>query len=194
MSSFNFNKLTNKELRLLTEGGVGVLPTDTVYGLVTQASNPESIKRLYSIKSRHRKPGTIIASDIGQLINLGIAEADIIEVARFWPGPVSIVLSTPDNLEYLHQGVGSLAFRVVADSELIKLLDITGPLMTSSANDPDQPTANNLIEARHYFGDKVDFYIDGGDLTGKAASTLIKIDDGKVIILRNGEWSPDTEN
>lgn len=82
--------------------------------------------------------------------------------------------------------MGDLAVRIPADESLCSLLEVTGPLLTSSANHPSQPPANNLEEANNYFRDKVDFYVDGGDLSGRPASTVARFKDGQLEILRQG--------
>ncbi len=160
------------------------MPTDTVYGIVTQAKNRQSVKRLYELKSRERKPGTIIAANINQLAELGIERQYLDLAARFWPGPISIIMPTGPLLRYLHQGVGGLACRLVSDSDVYKLLLETGPLLTSSANLPGEPVANNICEAKKYFGKKIDFYIDGGDLSDRKPSSLIEIKGNEIITLR----------
>ena len=167
-------------------GGVGVLPTDTVYGLVARVANIDSVAKLYKLKSRDKKPGTIIASSIEQLLDLGVEKSYLDISKKYWPNPVSVIIPVADSLTYLHQGIGSLAFRVIADEELAKLLDVTGPLLTSSANDPFQPVSNTIIEAQKYFGDNVDFYVDGGDLSAKSPSTIIRIINDDIEIIRQG--------
>jgi L-threonylcarbamoyladenylate synthase len=185
MSEFKFNNLSRQHLQLLNNGGVGILPTDTIYGIVTQVKNHESVKRLYKLKDRENKPGTIIASNIQQIIDLGIRQK-YIEIARdFWPNPISVILPADDSLSYIHQGKNSLAFRVVSDPEIAKLLDITGPLLTTSANEPGKPVANTIDEARKYFGNLVDFYINGGDLSNTVASAVIMVNENRVNVLRN---------
>jgi L-threonylcarbamoyladenylate synthase len=182
---FKFNDIAKKDLSILVAGGVGVLPTDTIYGLVTSVNNPKSVKRLYDLKSRENKPGTIIASNVQQIIDLGIEQKYIEAARRFWPNPISIILPADDSLSYAHQGKNSLAFRVVSDPEVRALLNITGPLLTSSANQPDMPVASNLDEAKEYFGETVDFYIDGGNIENSTASAVIKIDEGGMVVLRD---------
>lgn len=89
-------------------------------------------------------------------------------------------------LAYLHLGVSSLAVRIPDDKVLLELLERTGPLLTSSANLPDQPVSSNIAEARNYFGDNVDFYVDGGDLSDHQPSTIIRIIDDAIEIIREG--------
>jgi L-threonylcarbamoyladenylate synthase len=172
---------------LLQAGTVGVIPTDTVYGLVARAADQAAVARLYEIKKRDSKPGTLIAADLKQLEELGLKHRYLKAVEQFWPGAVSVVIPAADpELKYLHRGKMSLAVRIPADAKLRKLLEQTGPLLTTSANLPDQPPAADIKQAKAYFGDKIDFYEDGGDLSGRQPSTLIRIIDDAIEVLRPG--------
>lgn len=184
----NLTSVNDQELiKLLTKGAVGVLPTDTVYGIVAVAANKEAVIRLYATKNREQKPGTVIAANLDQLVQLGIKRRYLLAVEQFWPGPVTVVLPTGDpELNYLDQGVVSLAVRVVDHPELVELLEKVGPLLTSSANQPGEPPANTIEDAKAYFGSSIDFYVDGGDLGGRQPSTIIKILDDTIEVIRHG--------
>jgi L-threonylcarbamoyladenylate synthase len=166
---------------------IGVIPTDTVYGVVARASDEAAVKRLYALKKRSDKPGTIIAASREQLEELGLKHRYLKAVEQFWPGAVSIIIpvSNPE-LTYLHQGKLSLAVRLPELPELRELLKYTGPLLTSSANLPGESPATNIEQAKACFGDQVDFYEDGGDLSDRQASTLIRIVDDAIEVLRQG--------
>lgn len=168
----------------INSGKVAVMPTDTVYGVCARAADEKAVEKLYALKSRDRKPGTVIAASIDQLVDLGIKRRYLTAVQQYWPGPISIEI--PHNIEYLNQATGRQAFRIVADDKLANLLDQTGPLVTSSANLPGEPPANNIEEAKKYFGDKIDMYIDGGDLSDEKPSTLIRVVDDIVEVIREG--------
>ncbi len=171
---------------MLRAGKVGVIPTDTVYGIVCSASNEAAAARLYALKHREKKPGTIIAANTEQLVALGLKARYLKVVEHYWPGPISIVIPCATALQYLHQGVGSLAVRIPGDSDLLKLLESTGPLVTSSANQPGEPEAGTVDEAKDYFGNNVDFYVDGGNISDHKASTVIRVVDDMVEVLREG--------
>jgi len=175
-----------KLIKLLKTGAVGILPTDTVYGLACLASNEAAVARLYELKTRLQNPGTIVAANTSQLESLGIKLRYLKAVEHFWPGPVSIILPCGDDLKYLHLGRYGVAVRLVADKQLHALLSNTGPLLTTSANQPTEPTAPTVVEAKHYFNDQVDFYIDGGDLSGRSPSTIIRVIDDVIEIVRPG--------
>lgn len=178
--------IIDQAIELIKNGSVGVMPTDTVYGLVADARNEAAVTRMYSLKNRERKPGTLIAASTDQLISLGVPQEQIDKVAEWWPNSLSAVLIMNGN-EYLHQGVGDIAMRVVKDETICAVLQQTGPLITSSANLPAQPGATTLDEAINYFGDSVDFYVDGGVRDHFLPSTIIKPIGDEITILRQGD-------
>lgn len=168
-------------------GAVGIIPTDTVYGLVARAGDREAVGRLYDLKDRENKPGTLIAADLSQLEELGLKHRYLKAVEQFWPGAISVIIPAGDpKLAYLHQGKMSLAIRIPDHTELLGLLRATGPLLTSSANAPGKPTAANIDQAKAYFGNRVDFFIDGGDYRDHEPSTIVRIIDDAIEIVRLG--------
>lgn len=176
---------------LLHKGAVGVFPTDTLYGLVARAADESAVLRLYGLKQRQKKPGSIIAASAQQLIELGVPGRYVRAVEHLWPNPLSIEIFHP--LEYLSQGTGRQAFRVPDDEELRLVLEQTGPLLTSSVNHPSQEPAATIDTAIAYFGDKVDFYVNGGDLSGRKPSTIIRIIDDAIDIIRPGACKIDEQ-
>lgn len=176
-----------KVISLLQGGTIAVIPTDTVYGLVTCADNRKAVARLYALKHRTKgKPGTVIAADIQQLIELGIDGSTLAQVAHLWPNPLSIVIQIEPYLDYLGIGLPDLAVRIPKDQHILDLLRRTGPLLTSSANEPGKPPATNLAEAQQFFSDSVDLYVDGGDLSGRLPSTVAILHDGTLSVVRPG--------
>lgn len=178
--------LDSAATQLLIEGAIGVIPTDTVYGVVARAHDPQAVTRLYKLKEREGKPGTLIAASLQQLEELGLKHRYLKAVEQYWPGAVSVVIPCGPELTYLHQGKFSLAVRIPDNSEIRALLEQTGPLLTSSANHPGEPTSVTVQQARDYFADGVDFYVDGGDLSNRPPSTVIRIVDDAIEVLRQG--------
>lgn len=170
----------------LQQGHIGVIPTDTVYGVVCSAHNTAAVRRLYGLKDRDNKPGTIIAATIEQVAGLGIPRRYLSAVEQYWPNPISIIIPVGDKLPELQLGKGSLAIRIPDNPELHTLLLATGPLLTSSANPPGQQPAATIIQAKQYFSSDVDFYVDGGNLSSNKPSTIIRIVDDAVEVLREG--------
>lgn len=178
-------------IKILKEGGVGVLPTDTMYGLVGSALSKNTVDRIYRIKGRApNKPFIILISDLNNLnyFSIKIDTKTKNFLKKIWPNPVSVILPCDEKkFTYLHRGAKTLAFRMPDKKELLELLRQTGPLVTPSANPEGLPPAQNIEEAKKYFGDQVDFYVDQGTLTSQP-STLVKIKHGKIIILREGAF------
>lgn len=182
-----FTSIADKNLAALLHGGaIGILPTDTVYGLVSVIA-PEPIKRLYATKLRQSHAGTVIASSVDDLIALGLDEAALRYVSHLWPAPLSVVIAAQHVPEFLREERGSLAVRIPEDKTLRSLLQKTGPLMTTSANKHGEKTAATISAAQHIFSDSVDFYVDGGDLSNRPPSTIITVDArGAITVLREG--------
>jgi L-threonylcarbamoyladenylate synthase len=173
--------------QLIKTGAIGVIPTDTVYGVVARAEDKVAVERLYKLKDRNNKPGTVIAASIEQLEDLGLKRRYLTAVEQFWPGAISVIIpSSNSELNYLDLDKYSLAVRLPDHKELISLLKKTGPLLTSSANKPGEKTSANVKEAKAYFGDQVDFYVDGGDLSSNLASTIVRVLDDAVEVIRPG--------
>ncbi|MEI7891377.1 MAG: L-threonylcarbamoyladenylate synthase [bacterium] len=175
---------------ILKSGGVGVLPTDTLYGIVASALDKKTVERLYLLRKRDlKKPMIILIASLNDLkkfeISLTLKKKKVLK--DLWPGKVSVVFPCKQKkLEYLHRGSGGLAFRFPLDDELTSLLKKVGPLVAPSANLAGKEPAADIAEAKKYFGEKIEFYVDAGKLKSKP-STLVKIDEvGKIEILRQG--------
>jgi L-threonylcarbamoyladenylate synthase len=182
---------------ILKAGGVGVMPTDTLYGIVGPALDRRAVRRIYRLRRRNpRKPMIILIGSIRDLRKFGVIvdPASRKILAKVWPGKVSVVLEivksdkrheTRKKFLYLHRGTNTLALRLPKLKWLREFLEETGPLVAPSANFEGEPPAKNIKEAKKYFGKQVDFYMDKGEKNLKP-STLIKIEKGKAIVLRKG--------
>jgi membrane-associated protein len=184
------NNVGKKEVvRILKTGGIGVLPTDTIYGLVGCALSEESVARIYQVRKRSpEKPLIVLISGIKDIQLFGISEeSPEVKIARrSWPGKVSIILPCDNpKFEYLHRGTKTLAFRLPDKRELLEILEETGPLVAPSANHEGKQPALTIKEARAYFENEVDFYEDGGIIPSEP-STILKITGEEIIIIREG--------
>jgi L-threonylcarbamoyladenylate synthase len=177
--------------QLLKAGKIGVIPTDTIYGISSLASREDLIEEIYEIKKRDRnKPFIFLIGEISDLERFGIIlDAEKKKtLKKFWPGRVSLVFSCPGKkFECLHRGSRTLAFRMPEDNNLLSLLKKTGPLVSTSVNIEGEPYAKNISEAEKFFGDRLDFAIDEGNLEG-SPSTVIDFSDERVRFLRRGSW------
>lgn len=179
----------NKNLiKVLKKNGVVVMPTDTLYGIVGRAQDISTVNRIYAIRKRNpNKPCIILIGSISEFEKFSIilSEEQKAKLKEYWPGPVSIILDCEDEkFSYLHRGTKTLAFRVPAQEKLRNLLKQTGPLIAPSANTEGLSPAKNTEEAKKYFGDSIDLYVDGGELVGKASRVIKLHKDGSISILR----------
>lgn len=187
--SYSTSKFDKKIVELLKNGAIGFIPTDTIYGLSARALDKAAVEKLHALKSRlQAKPFIILISDISQLELFDIKIPELPK--NYWPGPLTIVFNAPNAPNWLHRGTGSLAIRLPAHDELRKLIGDTGPLVSTSANPGEQQPASSIKEAKKYFGDKLDFYVDAGEIVA-AASTIAKLTDGKLEVLRQGSTTID---
>lgn len=176
-------------VELIRQGKIGVLPTDTLYGIHASIKHPNSIERIYTLRGRSlTKPFIILISKIDDISNLGITidNQTSAAIAKIWPNKVSLVLPTNDpKLKYLHRGNNSLAFRMPNKPDLLSLIEKTGPIVSTSVNPEGEAPALTIDEAKKYFADKLDFYVDVGKLES-APSTVITFKKGKIEVLRQG--------
>jgi L-threonylcarbamoyladenylate synthase len=184
------NVFNTRVAEILRRGGVGVLPTDTIYGIVGSALSKKAVERIYRLRSRSaKKPMIVLIGSMSDLrafgVNLPPTTYHLLD--KLWPGKVTVVLPCRADRKfiYIHRGTKSIAFRLPASAPLRALLRKTGPLIAPSANIEGKPPALTVAAAKKYFGGKVDFYIDGGRLAGKH-STLIAIKHGHPVVLRPG--------
>ena len=177
-------------VHVLKNGGIGVLATDTLYGIVGSALVSDTVERIYTVRKRTPDKASIIlisSEDELKRFSIDICPKAKETLKKYWPGPVSIIFSCSDKkFEYLYRGEGSLAFRVPDHPELIRLLKQTGPLIAPSANIEGKPFARTIGEAREYFGENVDFYIDSGNISQTLPSTILRFENGKMSLVRKG--------
>ncbi len=184
-------------IKVLNEGGVAVMPTDTIYGIVGRALEKNTVERIYGIKGRSpEKPCIILIGDTKELEKFGIKlnqkQEKVLKeywsfdlVQDFQPEAVSVILDClDDSFAYLHRGTQTLALRLPSSDFLRNLLIKTGPLIATSANPEGSSPAKTAEEAKKYFGNSTDLYIDGETIEGKH-SKLVKLnDDNSITVLR----------
>lgn len=183
---------TEQVIQLLRLGKIGVMPTDTIYGIVGSALNSKVVEEIYKLRKRAKdKPMIILISDLDDLrqFNIKLTDKQKEFLQKNWPSPLSVVLPCSDTrFDYLHRGTNSLAFRMPKKEMLLKIIQRAGPLVAPSANIEGEKPSENIGQASKYFGDKVDFYEDGGEIKSKP-STVIKLKSNALfVVLREGSF------
>ena len=171
----------------INNGSVGVLPTDTIFGIVGSVKYPKSVKRIYEVKGRTADKRMIcLIGDTSQLKELGIElnEFQKDTLNKIWPGPYSVDLLCSNKLPHIHLGFNSIAVRFPDSSWLNDLIRKTGPIVATSANKSGEQTSKD-IEAIKKSLPGLDFYIDG--VVGSEPSKLIRLkDNGEIEDLSRG--------
>ena len=175
----------------IKNGGVVIFPTDTVYGIGCDPYNEDAVERIYQLKNRDsRKPLPILAYSKQVLENIVEFDETASRIAeKFWPGGLTMVLPLKDDkLKKLSRGTNTLAVRVPNNKCVLAFLKKCELVVGTSANisgkepftDP-QNIENELIDC--------DIFLNDGIIPSSGASTVIKIENGELKILRNGDIS-----
>lgn len=177
--------LSPKLVQMIGGGAVGVLLTDTLYGLVAKADDKVAVERVYKIKARTAsKSPIVLISNVSQLYDPLPDDVDQ-TIDGKWPGKNSIILPAPSAPDWIIRGNHGVAYRMPDTTMLRKLLDQTGALIAPSANPEGKTPARSIGEAQGYFGDTVDFYVDGGVAFNDQPSQLFSLTiDGSFEQLR----------
>lgn len=176
-------------VEVIKKGGVVITKTDTIYGILADATNPESVERIYRIKQREwEKPFIILIPDTKFLNHFFISHNEKGEKILQKKGiTVIFKLEKPEEFNYLHRGTKKLAFRIPDDKEFLNFIkELDKPVVAPSANPSGLEPAKNIKEAIDYFGDMVDLYVDRGEVVSNIPSTIVEVDNGKIKILRYG--------
>lgn len=175
---------TDDLVSVLQNGGVAVLRTDTIYGIVCRADNEQVVNRVYKLKHRNEaKSPIVLIADQSQLYE---RPTDAMQPAldMMWPGPYSIIMPAPHAPHWIVRNNQSVAYRIPAHDDLRYLVRQTGPLIAPSANLEANPPALTVEQAVAYFGEAVDIYVDSGEVTDTKPSTLLRFAGNRFEKLR----------
>lgn len=165
----------------LARGELVAFPTDTVYGL---AAGHDHLRKLYAAKDRPReKRIPVLLADAANLeASAIVTPAARALAARFWPGPLTIVLVAPRR--------GTLAFRVPANGTARRLLSLSGGgLPVTSANRSGRPDATTAQEVLDQLDGRIALVLDGGVAQGGVPSTIVDCTSDPLRVLREGAIS-----
>ena len=168
----------------LQSGGVAVVRTDTIYGIIALADDQAAVEKVFSIKQRDPSKQCIVL--ISSAANVPVYGKQITLISEQTNTPTSVIVPATNEPEWLLRGGDSIAYRLVADPFLRKVIESVGPVIAPSANPEGLPPARTVAEALRYFGTTVDCYIDGGEVPEHvSASQIIRVEiDGTQSIIR----------
>ncbi|MDY7002024.1 MAG: L-threonylcarbamoyladenylate synthase [Thermodesulfobacteriota bacterium] len=178
-------------IKTLLRGGVIAGPTQTFYGLMAAADQPQAMARVLELKGRDSRKPLLLLLDTSQRV-LDYAQsppksaADLAEA--FWPGPLTLLVPAKPGLDPALAGPsGGVGLRVEGLPIVRTLVQALGRAVTgTSANPGGEPPARTMAEVLAYFGDSLDLILDGGPCPGAGPSTLIDACDSRPRLLRPG--------
>ena len=176
-------------LRTLRGGGLVVFPTDTLYGLGCDPTNPAALQAIYTAKKRPTlKAIPVLIGESSQLRGLVASLPPQAEqlINRYWPGPLTLVLPRNSKLPTELTPYPGLAVRMPDHSFARMLLRAAGPLAVTSANISERENPQDALEIRAQLEGRVDLILDGGKLSGGTASTIIDCTGTGPKLLREG--------
>ena len=191
----DFDKKINIAADIIKNGGLVVFPTETVYGLGADATNPEAARSIYTAKGRPSdnpliihiaKPADAEKYTFTNEIYYKLAE-------RFMPGPLTVILKAKDNIPLATRaGLDTVAVRCPENKIARSLIEFSGvPVAAPSANlsgTPSPTTAQHVID--DMLG-RVDMIIDGGECDIGLESTIVALDGDSLTLLRPGAITVD---
>lgn len=185
------DKALDRALALLQAGEVVAIPTETVYGLAGDATNGEAVARIYEAKGRPRfNPLIAHVCDLAMAERIGVFDPLSRKLAElFWPGPLTLVV--PLNAEAgIHPlataGLDTIALRMPRGfgNRLIEALG--RPLSAPSANSSGHISSTSAEAVAADLGKRIKLVVDGGATPVGVESTIVRVDDGKLKLLRPG--------
>lgn len=180
-----------RAVALVQAGEVIAAPTDTVYGLVCPFDSSRAIERLYWVKERPPEKALPVLlgdeSQLAQVIDGPIPQEAQELIARFWPGPLTLILAARPHLPpVLTAGGSTVGVRIPNHPFLRALARGAGPLASSSANRSGGPECRTAAEVLAQLEGRVPLLVDAGPSPHGQASTVLDLSGPSPRILREG--------
>ncbi|MCP4314157.1 MAG: threonylcarbamoyl-AMP synthase [Bacteroidetes bacterium] len=180
-----------KAEEVLCSGGIILYPTDTIWGIGCDATNPEAVRRIYEIKQRSDSKSMLVIVPGVEMLStyLESIPEKALELIKNASKPTTIIYPGARNLASgLVAEDGSVGIRVTSDPFCIKLTGLLGrPIVSTSANSSGNPSPSMFSEIDPVIREKVDYVVGlrQDETTTSTASKILKVDDsGNIIVIR----------
>jgi L-threonylcarbamoyladenylate synthase len=179
-------------LEVLLSGGLVAFPTDTVYGVGSLAFHQEAIESIYAAKDRPMEKAIPVL--IGDSTDLSKVADEIPLfamklIARFWPGPLTVLVPKKPTLPEAISATATVGVRVPDHDVARSLLRLAGPMAVTSANISGQPSPTTAQQVYAQLSGRIAMIIDGGETPGGVPSTLVDCTGDEIQVLREGPLS-----
>lgn len=176
---------------ILLEGGVIGIPTDTVYGIICDATNQLAVQKIFEIKKRSaEKAIPIMAHNLKMIrrITTSIPEIAMPMIDDLWPGALTLILRKSENVLKYVSPSDTIGIRIPDNYLLLSLISfMERPIAATSANISGEPPILSAAELKKQFGDKLNMIIDVGEIAQSGVpSTIINLAGEPFKIIREG--------
>lgn len=178
----NFNQVVREVVKAIKNGKIVVCPTDTVYGLICDATNKKAVNKIFKIKKRPKnKPISVFVKDIKMAKRFAQIDKNQEKfMKKIWPGKVTLVLKSKKENK-------TIGIRIPNYKLILSLIDKNLPLAESSANISSKPASTKIKEVLKQFKNQKyqpDLVLDAGNLKKSRPSTVIDLTISPPKVLR----------
>lgn len=169
-----------------------LFPTETVYGIGADGLNEEAILKIFKAKGRKTDNPLILHVSNYDMVNKIAKNINDLEkklMDAFWPGPLTIVLDKTDIVPFIATGnLATVGVRMPSNKIALKLIEYANtPIAAPSANVSGKPSGTNIKDIFKELESSVEFIVDGGETDIGLESTVVRVIDGEINILRPGK-------
>jgi len=175
---------------VIRSGGLIVYPTETLYGIGADATNPSAVRKVHEAKKRQEKKPILVIVDspemLSRLVNR-ISERAKLLMEKFWPGPLTLVfIASPLVPDELTRGSGTIGVRIPSSNLCLKLVtEVQVPLTSTSANPSGEAPERTVGRIQEHLAG-IDLYLDAGELPESLPSTVVDVTSDVPRVLRRG--------
>ena len=176
-------------VEVIKNGGVVIMPTDTIYGIIADATNEKAIQKVYEMKKRNEnKPMLMLVNGI-KMLNQYVSSINDIEnklIDELWPGALTIIFNKKNVSDLLTGGLDTVGIRYPDNELLINIMnELNVPLLSTSVNVSGAAYATCIGNINESILNNVDYVYDVGECKGEA-STIVVVKDSELRVLREG--------
>lgn len=180
-----------KASNIIKDGGLVIFPTETVYGIGANALDKDAVEKIYKVKKRKKiNPINLLVCDIKMIEDVAkdITDIEYKLIEKFFPGPLTIILNKKECVpDIVTAGNNTVGIRMPSNKIALDLIKLSGvPIAAPSANISGKLSGTDIEDIKEDFDGKVNLIIDGGQSKIGIESTIVKVIDNVIHILRPG--------
>ena len=176
-------------VKVIKDGGVVIMPTDTIYGIIADATNEDAIKKVYEIKKRYKNKTMLMLVNGIEMLDKYVSinsDNEKMLIDGLWPGALTIIFEKKDVSDLLTAGLNTVGVRYPDNKLLIEIMnELDVPLLSTSVNVSGDASATCIDNINESILNNVDYVYDVGGCKGEA-STIVVVKDSELKVLREG--------